>query len=935
MKKSILFVFILLFTCVIFSTPTITINSIGMHGPNGLGDFNVSDGDNITLRVNYTVSSLIESSPINGFSFIDAFTDLQKKGHILLTFYSSDTPNEDDWADEIFYPVLISQNTENGTFDITSTINIGQIMEEAISFQANLCLFTTDNDFSGSYSSYQEDSFYSTTVPSGALDTGFQNYLTVYTDTETLLPTLYTPNSPTIATYDNSSLLIDFQLAELPLANSVKLYFSPNADGSDPTTTLTLAPSLQNTAQHQITLDASSFSTASPHLSGVSGETLLTHLNTYYVAIGYQDALENPEAKSSWHKLIYDNVAIPPKNVYANTGSENSNFEVQFTLDESSKNDGIIIYIKNYANNLEITSITLSGIYAAGAHTITLNGSNLLSSTGVLSVTENYELVSGTFYKVAVGIKDLAGNTNTSTNSPFQYFIADTNISTIVAEYNPTETLAGYSSGIYQPIGYIGLKTTSGVATLSKLGIDIGGTIDSDDASNLALYESSNSDFSGAVLIGDYLTFTGTGLYDFNINDKVIGNDYKYYFVAVSLNSDNLSYDAKISLSTNSGHITTTGTVDTFDSVIFAEKHLYQVPIVDYMSNFPSITLGTPNTPFFRLDLKTNDGTASVTSIQLAVTGDNLTSNDVEPGGFKLWESTSPTFNAKTVVPIELGNVDYNNLLTFSGFSSDFTAIGKYYFFTVSTKSTANPEATIGGDILSAHAIVTTCSAGAIPLAGTFPLIGELQTLPVELSSFTASLSSNNDVSINWTVEAEIGLSGYYILRANSDDLNTAMTISVLIPSVNSPQTYTYSFVDDELDPAISEYYYWLTTVELSNESETFGPILVRIENNQDNDLPALVLGTALIGNYPNPFNPSTSISFSLEKPEHVVINIYNIRGQLVRKLYNENVTKVNQRINIVWNGKDSKGSSAASGIYYARMIAGKHSESKKMILMK
>ena len=148
-------------------------------------------------------------------------------------------------------------------------------------------------------------------------------------------------------------------------------------------------------------------------------------------------------------------------------------------------------------------------------------------------------------------------------------------------------------------------------------------------------------------------------------------------------------------------------------------------------------------------------------------------------------------------------------------------------------------------------------------------------------------------------------------------------------------QTYTYSFVDDELDPAISEYYYWLTTVELSNESETFGPILVRIENNQDNDLPALVLGTALIGNYPNPFNPSTSISFSLEKPEHVVINIYNIRGQLVRKLYNENVTKVNQRINIVWNGKDSKGSSAASGIYYARMIAGKHSESKKMILMK
>ena len=207
-------------------------------------------------------------------------------------------------------------------------------------------------------------------------------------------------------------------------------------------------------------------------------------------------------------------------------------------------------------------------------------------------------------------------------------------------------------------------------------------------------------------------------------------------------------------------------------------------------------------------------------------------------------------------------------------------------------------------------------------------------TLPVELSSFTAVLTSGNTIAINWTVESETGLSGYHILRSNSNDLNTATTIPVLIHAVNTSQTYTYTFVDNEIDLTKSEFYYWLMTVELSSESETFGPIMVRIENN-GNDTPAIYLGTVLIGNYPNPFNPSTSISFSLEKPENVVIDIYNIKGQLVRKLYNENVTKINQRIDVLWDGKNNNGASAASGVYYARMIAGKHSELKKMLLLK
>ena len=334
MKKILLFVFTLLFACVAFAQ-TITINSIGMHGAGGSGDFEVEEGESITINVNYNVTGLVRPNKILGSTFDGV------NNQILLSFYSSATPNDDDWADEISFPVLAFTVSQNGTHNKEFLISSDVFVDGAKSIQASLALYTNNGYYSSEYSSYCEDSIYWTVVPADSPIAGFQNYLTVYKDEETKIPTLYTPSSPTAATYDNNTLLIDFKLTEPPLTNSVKLYFSPNANGSNPTTTLTLAPDLQNTTRHQITLDASDFSTASPHLSDVAGETYLTELNTYYVAIGYQDDLGNPEATSPWHKLVYDNTAIPPSSVSAITGSENSNFDVSFTLSESSKKDGI------------------------------------------------------------------------------------------------------------------------------------------------------------------------------------------------------------------------------------------------------------------------------------------------------------------------------------------------------------------------------------------------------------------------------------------------------------------------------------------------------------------------------------------------------------------------------------------------------------------
>ncbi len=95
----------------------------------------------------------------------------------------------------------------------------------------------------------------------------------------------------------------------------------------------------------------------------------------------------------------------------------------------------------------------------------------------------------------------------------------------------------------------------------------------------------------------------------------------------------------------------------------------------------------------------------------------------------------------------------------------------------------------------------------------------------------------------------------------------------------------------------------------------------------------APVSATELKGNYPNPFNPSTAISFSVKQPGPVKIQIYNLQGQLVRELLNE--PKDTGHHQQIWNGTDANGLPVAGGIYFYKMIAGKYSSTRKMVLLK
>jgi len=88
-----------------------------------------------------------------------------------------------------------------------------------------------------------------------------------------------------------------------------------------------------------------------------------------------------------------------------------------------------------------------------------------------------------------------------------------------------------------------------------------------------------------------------------------------------------------------------------------------------------------------------------------------------------------------------------------------------------------------------------------------------------------------------------------------------------------------------------------------------------------------------LAQNYPNPFNPATRIPFGLREPASVSLRIYDATGRLVRVLVEGD--RAAGTYGELWDGRNGGGDSAASGIYFYRLIAGIFSETRKMILMK
>jgi len=88
------------------------------------------------------------------------------------------------------------------------------------------------------------------------------------------------------------------------------------------------------------------------------------------------------------------------------------------------------------------------------------------------------------------------------------------------------------------------------------------------------------------------------------------------------------------------------------------------------------------------------------------------------------------------------------------------------------------------------------------------------------------------------------------------------------------------------------------------------------------------------LSNFPNPFNPTTTISFSIPLDSNIELSIYNIKGQKVKQLISDQLPEGQH--SVVWDGRDEKNQSVGSGIYfYKLMIGNEEIACKKMLLLK
>jgi len=230
--------------------------------------------------------------------------------------------------------------------------------------------------------------------------------------------------------------------------------------------------------------------------------------------------------------------------------------------------------------------------------------------------------------------------------------------------------------------------------------------------------------------------------------------------------------------------------------------------------------------------------------------------------------------------------------------------------------------------------------------AGTTGMIATGQTdgtYQIDLDDFIGE-----QIEGNWKIwiEDTWGDGGH---QATNIDLNFTILIEqeqwLIVNSVSgtigSGMSVTAGLVCSgvQLEPGIYEGSIFIHSND-PDEPIVIVSVILTVEENVDSDNDCSPQITELLGNYPNPFNPETTITFfTAEGAENAEIVIYNLKGQKVRNLEcGESLSTTTDRVgySITWNGKDDNNQPVGSGIYFYQLkVDDKFISAKKMILMK
>jgi hypothetical protein len=193
--------------------------------------------------------------------------------------------------------------------------------------------------------------------------------------------------------------------------------------------------------------------------------------------------------------------------------------------------------------------------------------------------------------------------------------------------------------------------------------------------------------------------------------------------------------------------------------------------------------------------------------------------------------------------------------------------------------------------------------------------------LPVELISFTL-MPKDKGVLIEWQTGSEVNNAGFILQRSlfregNYTEIASYRTHDALRGLGTSPMGKRYSYFDNDRLQAGRTYFYKLLDVDFSGNLTEHPVKEITLPNEY-----------SLSQNYPNPFNPTTTIEFSLRQDGRTTLEVFNILGQVVATLINENLKAGAYQVRF-------NASVLPSGVYFYRLRSGEFVGIKKMMLLK
>ncbi|MBT4100026.1 MAG: T9SS type A sorting domain-containing protein [Gemmatimonadetes bacterium] len=194
--------------------------------------------------------------------------------------------------------------------------------------------------------------------------------------------------------------------------------------------------------------------------------------------------------------------------------------------------------------------------------------------------------------------------------------------------------------------------------------------------------------------------------------------------------------------------------------------------------------------------------------------------------------------------------------------------------------------------------------------------------VPAELADFGGSVTPQSQVVLAWAVPSQSNNLGWEVFR--SVDNEAFDRVGDMVTGEGTVNEFrTYEFLDEEL-PAADFVYYYLRQVDFDGSAARSQTIEVALASVQ-----VLPTTMSLAQNFPNPFNPETTIRFDIATEASVSVRIFDITGQVVRTLVSD--SRAAGSYTELWDGRTDAGVRVGSGVYFYELKAGSFTSMKKM----